>query len=400
MKNSNENLIDYKDTIRDAVLKDSGFIRLVLSSKKNDMIPWIKVAVRPVEIKGRRKHQFSYYDTKKVIVKNYFGDELVAMLDELLAIPFNQITLMTTSSDTNIRITDKGKVLTSTSKPSCNEEPQDLSHDRKKAFPIPDGVPDELLYTLGVMNREGHVRPGMQGKFHQVNEFLLILDRSISEFTSPEQPIHVVDCGSGNAYLTFAAYYYLNMVRGLNVQVSGVEANEKLTQKCIELRDNLGWQGLEFWTMRIADFVPPVPPDVVLSLHACDTATDDAIAQGILWGSKLILAAPCCQHELNTQISSQIFRPIIRHGILKERLADIITDSFRAIVLRIMGYSTDVIQFVDPEHSAKNIMIRAEKKLKPGHKPSVQEYKELKDFWKVTPYIEKLLGEQIDKYLR
>jgi hypothetical protein len=190
------------------------------------------------------------------------------------------------------------------------------------------------------------------------------------------------------------------MVRGLNVHVSGVEANETLTQKCIELRDRLDWRGLDFWTMRIEDFVPTVPPDVVLSLHACDTATDDAIAQGIVWGSKLILAAPCCQHELNTQISSQTFRPVIRHGILKERLADIITDAFRANILRIMGYSTDVIQFVDPEHSAKNIMIRAEKKLNPGHKPSIQEYKELKDFWKVTPYIEKLLGEQIDKYLK
>ncbi|MHB1457205.1 MAG: class I SAM-dependent methyltransferase [Armatimonadota bacterium] len=400
MRNIDKTLADYRESIKDTVLKNDCFIKLVFSNKKSDLIPWIRVVVRPVTIKRRRKQQFSYYDPKKVIVKNYYGDELVEMLDEVLAMPFNQITLMTTSSDTNIRITGKGKALVSTSKPSCDEESLTLAHDRKKDFPIPDGTPNDLLYTLGVMNKEGHVRPGMQGKFHQVNEFLLILDRSISEFASPAQPIHVVDCGSGNAYLTFAAYYYLNMVRGLNVHVSGVESNEELTHKCTELRDKLGWQGLEFWTMRIADFVPPVPPDVVLSLHACDTATDDAIAQGIIWESKLIIAAPCCQHELNTQISSQVFRPVIRHGILKERLADILTDAFRALVLRIMGYGTDVIQFVDPEHTAKNIIIRASKALKPGHHPSVEEYKELKDFWKITPYIEKLLGEHIDQYLR
>lgn len=400
MSNNNEDSINYREIIKNAVLEDNCFIKLVLSGKKGDLIPWIRVVIRPVEIKGRRKQQFSYYDPRKVIVKNYHGDELTAMLDEALSMPFSQITLMTASSDTHIRITDKGKALISTSKPSCDEELPDLSHDRKKAFPIPDGTPNDLLYTLGVMNKEGHVRPGMQGKFHQVNEFLLILDRSISKIASSQKTIHIVDCGSGNAYLTFSAYYYLNMVKSLNVQVSGVEANEELTQKCVELRDTMGWQGLEFWTMRIVDFVPSVPPDVVLSLHACDTATDDAIAQGILWGSKLILAAPCCQHELNTQISSQIFRPVIRHGILKERLADILTDAFRALILRIMGYRTDVIQFVDPEHTAKNIMIRAGKALKPGHHPSVQEYKELKDFWKVTPYIEKLLGTQIDQFLK
>ena len=400
MSNNNEGSVDYKEKIRTAVLTDDCFVRLVLSKKQGDEIQWIRVVVRPVMIKERRKQQFSYYDEKKVIVKNYDGEELAAKLDEALLMPFSQIVLQTTSSNVNMRITRKGKVLISKSKPTCDEEPLVLSHDRKKDFPIPAGTPNELLYALGVMNKEGKVHLRMQGKFNQINEFLLILNRSISKFASPEQAIHLVDCGSGNAYLTFAAYYYLTTVQGLSVQVSGIEANEELTKKCTDLRDRLGWQGLEFWPSRIADFVPSVPPDVVLCLHACDTATDDAIAQGIIWESKLILAVPCCQHELNTQLSSQVFRPVLRHGILKERLADILTDAFRAIVLRIMGYRTEVIQFADPEHTAKNLMIRAEKGLKPGHKPSVQEYLELKDFWKVTPYIEGLLGERLGKYLK
>lgn len=400
MRNSSEGSVDHREMIRTAVLKDDCFAKLVLSRKEDDATPLIRVVVRPVTIKGRRKQQFSYYDAKKVIVKNYYGEELAAKLDEALSMPFTQIMLQTTSYEVNMRITSKGKALISTAKSTCGAESPDLAHDRKKDFPIPDGTPNDLLYALGVMNREGQVRPGMQGKFHQVNEFLLILNRSISGFASPERAIYLVDCGSGNAYLTFAAYYYLSAVRGLIVQVSGVEANEELTKKCIDLRDRLGWQGLEFWTSPIADFAPSVPPDVALSLHACDTATDDAIAQGVLWGSKLILAAPCCQHELNTKLSSQVFRPVLRHGILKERLADILTDTFRALVLRIMGYRTDVIQFVDPEHTAKNLIIRAEKALKPGHQPSIREYIELKEFWAVTPFIERLLGERLDQYLR
>ncbi len=138
----------------------------------------------------------------------------------------------------------------------------------------------------------------------------------------------------------------------------------------------------------------------MLSLHACDTATDEAIAQGIIWGSRGIVAAPCCQHELHSQLGAPSFRPVLRHGILKQRTADILTDALRASVLRIMGHRTDVVEFVSPEHTSKNLMIRAKKGLKPGHRASVQEYQDLKGFWGVEPYVEKLLGDQLARYLR
>lgn len=398
--NNDENRIDYKEIVKDAVLNEDTFLRLTLSNKlHDDGTPWVKITVRPVLIKGKRKMQFSYFDPKKGIAKNLDGDEIMSGLNESLAIPFSQVHVQTMRGDTHIRITRKGRALMTKGKPSCTEQDPTLAHDRTKAYLIPAGTPDSFLYALGITNKQGEVRAGMQGKYHQINEFLRIIEQVIPGIKADGRPIRVVDCGSGNAYLTFAAYHYLHDTCGLDVRVVGIEVNDELTRKCSDLRDTLGWQGLEFKASKIADYVPDEPPDIVLSLHACDTATDDAIARGILWGSQAILASPCCQHELHEQLHAPLFRPILRHGILRERLADILTDAFRALVLRIMGYRTSVIQFVSPEHTSKNLMIRAEKAFKPGHAVSAREYKELKEYWEVSPCIEELLGDDIRRYL-
>ena len=180
----------------------------------------------------------------------------------------------------------------------------------------------------------------------------------------------------------------------------GIDANEELIANCSELRESLGWPEPQFHISTIADFSPPVPPEIVLSLHACDTATDEAIAQGVLWGTRVILAAPCCQHELHEQIQAPLFQPLLRHGILKGRLADLLTDTFRALVLRILGYRTSVFEFVSPEHTSKNLMIRAERGLAPGDRGAIEEYRELKTFWGVSPAIEELLAGEIEPLLR
>jgi len=177
-------------------------------------------------------------------------------------------------------------------------------------------------------------------------------------------------------------------------RLTGVDRNAELIGKCCALRDSLGWDGLEFHVSSIAEFKPAEPPDVVLSLHACDTATDEAIAQGILWKSRVILAAPCCQHELHKQLDAPLFQPLLRHGILRERLADLLTDAFRALVLRIMGYRASVVEFISPEHTAKNLMIQAERGLKPGDAAAIREYHELKRLWNVSPAIEQMMGEE------
>ena len=385
---------DYKTIIKSAVMDECAFLKLSLGGALQGVSPWIKIIVRPVEIKGGRKLQFSYFDGKKDITKNFSGEEVISRLDEVLAIPFSRIHLHSTAGDVNVKITRKGIPVITRTKASSAEEPI-LAHDHVKDQPLP--ASDAFLQAIGIANEQGEIRPGMQAKFRQVNQFLRIIQQTVPKI---EPPIRMVDCGCGSAYLTFAAYHYLRDILALEVKALGIDVSGELIGKCSALRDSLGWQGIGFEVSQIADFKPETPPNVVLSLHACDTATDEAIARGILWGSDVILAAPCCQHELHDQLHLESFRPVLRHGILKERLADILTDAFRASVLRIMGYRASVVEFVSPDATSKNLMIRAEKGLKPGDPRHVAGYEHLKKKLNVLPCIERLIGEDFEKYLQ
>ncbi|MCJ7544186.1 MAG: SAM-dependent methyltransferase, partial [Phycisphaerae bacterium] len=311
----------------------------------------------------------------------------------VLAMPFAHIEVQSTDGDLHIRLTRKGKVLMTRGKPRPPDAAADLAHNRPKDYLLVPREHGAFLRALGIADRRGQVRPTMQGKFAQVNEFLRIIDQTVVPLVRGGGPMCLVDCGCGSAHLTFAAYHFLHDVRGLDVRVAGIDVKADLVRNCEALRDELGWQGLEYSACTIRDFQPPSPVDAVLSLHACDTATDEAIASGVQWTSRVILAAPCCQHELHHQLDAASFRPLLRHGILRERLADLLTDTFRALALRIMGYRTAVVEFVSPEHTAKNLLIRAEAGLKRGQREFVREYATLRDFWKVRPAIEQLLGE-------
>jgi hypothetical protein len=389
-----------KDLVREAVLNEETFLRLTATGKqRGEHLPWARVVARPVEVRGRRRTQFSYFDGKKDITKNYFGDLLREKLDELLVLPFRQFHVQSTDADLYLRVTRKGGATVTRGKPSLAGRAPALAHDRSKSYPISPEGSGEFLQAIGLAGPSGRVRAAMQGKFRQINEFVGMMAETLAVESRSQTPLEIVDCGCGNAYLTFAAYHYLNHLRGASARVTGVDVQEDIIEKCLELRDALGWEGLAFHPSRIAEFSPATQPHLVLSLHACDTATDDAIAQGIRWGSEVILAAPCCQHELHEQLDAPVLRPLLRHGILKQRTADILTDAFRALVLRIMGYRTDVVQFVDPEHTAKNLMIRARKGLKPGDSRFLREYEELKAFWQVEPHIEKLLGDSLTRHL-
>ncbi len=259
------------------------------------------------------------------------------------------------------------------------------------------------------MDAEGRVRSGMRGKFTQVNEFLKLLEHS-GALEAPEgRPLRLLDGASGSSYLSFAAYHYLNDVRHIPATLVGVDVNEKLVAKGNALAGELGYSGIRFVASSIAAYEGEPPPDVVLALHACDTATDEAIARGIAWGSRAILAVPCCQHDLNQQLhrsgapASRPFAPVLRHGILKERLADILTDAFRAHLLRLAGYDTDVVEFVSTEHSGRNLMIRAVRRPAPDvtdarvdhqRQTLAADYGALKALWGVTPYLETLLDKR------
>jgi SAM-dependent methyltransferase len=388
---------DHISLIRSAVLDEDSFLRLTMTAARGAESPWVKVTVRPVRVRGQRRLQFSYFDSRKDITKNYDGDAASAKLDEALAMPFSQFHVQSRSGDLHVRVTRKGRVLIGRGKASRPEHQPSLAHDREKPHLI--SANDSFLHAIGIADAAGKLRPSRAAKFHQINEFLRLMDQVLGPLEAGGA-LEIVDCGCGNAYLTFAAYHYLRDVRGAAVHVVGVDVNGEVISNATGLRDSLGWEGLDFRVSRIGDYHPERPPDLVLSLHACDTATDEAIAQGILWGSRVILAAPCCQHELQTQIKAAVMRPVLRHGILKERTADILTDAFRALILRIMGYRTDVVQFVSPEHTTKNLMIRAVKGLKAGERRFVEEYEELKRFWEVEPVLEGMVGEQLRQALR
>lgn len=390
--------IDYKQLIRDSILRDEDFIKATFSGQhRGRAVPWLRVIVRPVIVRGKRHTQFSYFDAKKDITKNYRDAESVEILEQLIALEFRNVHVQTTHNDVAIAVTHKGKALIHTSSAASRERAANLSHDRQKAALLTAADAAPFLKAIGIMAEDGKIRAHMQSKFRQINEFLKLVQQTgeLEKFNA--LPLHVVDCGCGNAYLTFAFFYYLNHVLDIPTHLTGIDVNGELLTRHAEKSKSLGWPNLTFQTARIVDFEPAVRPDIVLALHACDTATDEALAHGINWQSKLIISAPCCQHHLQMQLEHQPapspFEPVERHSILKERLGDILTDTFRALILRIMGYQTDVVQFVSSEHTAKNLMIRAVRSLKAGDPKFVKEYKELKSFWNVTPYLEHLLGE-------
>ena len=405
--------MDPEEALQDArctVLDDTAFARLTLSDPAPGEAapadgapeggPWVKVSARPVEIRGEKMWQFAFSDGRKEIAKNLGKGGAGPLLDELLP-RFRRVHVQAGSGDLHARVTKKGKVLATRGRPSARPLPQ-ATHNRVKRQPMPSDRPDDLLMATGVMDRNGRVKPAMQGKFRQINEFL----RQVEQALPPgDGPVRIVDCGCGRAWLTFAAWRHLTASLGRPAQLAGVDANAELVAQCIRLRDQLGWEGaaggasgLEFSACPIRDYAPPSPPDYVLSLHACDTATDEALAGAVRWGARAILAAPCCQHELRPLLRMDPpLRPLMRHGILKDRLADLLTDAFRALALRIMGYRARVVEFVDPEHTAKNLLIRAEKTTRPGDARAVEEWKALEGFCGASPSIRGLLGEEFER---
>ena len=426
-----------RQTLRRLVLDEATFRRLTLNTNGAaaaasgaDGGPgapagaWRRVVVRPVQLRGRRHLQFSYFDARRDVTKNYAGREAARQLDSLLDLPARSVSVQTARQTLNVQITKSGKaILHRLSGPTAAPDgasgappapagpaPADLQHNRRKEHPLPEGAPDALLSALGIADDAGRVRPPMRGKFIQVNEFLKLLEHAGALDAPPDAagpgrepaPLRLVDCASGSSYLSFAAYHYLNDLRHTPATLVGIDVNAALVDKSNDLAAELGYGGIRFVASSIADFVPEAPPDVVLALHACDTATDEAIARGIEWGARAILAVPCCQHDLQSRLGRPApYGPVLRHGILRERLADILTDAFRAQILRLAGYDTDVVEFVSTEHSGRNLLIRAVRRSGPGDEDAraarqrqrlAADYEALKALWGVTPHLETLLG--------
>jgi SAM-dependent methyltransferase len=394
---------DYKAVVKNALMDEQAFHKMTLKGHiEENRLPWRQVIVRPVLIKQVRYLQFSYFDAKQDITKNYQGQEAQAKLDELLALPFHAIFVQTTNGNITVQIAKTGKATITRSATTVDAQVQQesLAHDRKKQLALPAGKADTFLQEIGIMNAQGQVLPSMQDKFAQINEFLKLLEHTgelerFKDTKQVEQPVQILDCGCGSAYLSFAVYHYLNDIKGIAAALAGIDVNGTLVDKNTLHSNALRLSHMCFQQSAIINYVPAVPPDIVLALHACDTATDEALVQGILTNARLILCVPCCHHDLHRQLQAVApFQPVFQHGILKKRFADILTDTFRAEILRLMGYKTDVIEFISPEHTDRNIMLRAVKRTAPGDTQTLQAYNALKTFWNVTPYSETLLRER------
>jgi len=384
-----------KEEIRARVLGE-GFMKIVQTVRRNGK--QFKIAMRPVEIGGTKKFQAEMTDDGQVQVKNLDANAAADGLEEIIAQRgARDMHIMTAKGDIHIRVTKKGHVMVSRSA-EMDRIVTVQPHDRVKKLPLTSFESAALLRTIGLADGEGRIRASMRGKYDQVNEFLKVVKETLGE--PGEGVFTVVDCGCGKAYLTISLYFYLTEVLGYpSVRVIGIDRRNDVITAARKMAEQLDVADkVEFMECDLGA-VELDRADMVVSLHACDTATDEALARGVEWKARYILSAPCCQHELQKTLDDQgAFAGLMRQSILRERLCDILTDSFRAMLLRILGFKTQVIEFVSSEATARNIMLKCEYGVKPGQPGPVSEYLNLRDYWKVTPWLETRLAGMLKKH--
>ena len=398
-----------KEEIRVRVLGE-GFMKIVQSVRRGGRT--FRISMRPVEIGGERKFQSEMTDDGQVRVKNLSTDDAAAGLEEIIAQKgARELHLMTATGDLHVRVTKKGHALVSRSAEMARVV-EVRPHDRVKKLPLTSFDSTALLRTIGISDGSGAIRASMRGKYDQVNEFLKVIGDTVAAAPqSQTSPFTIVDCGCGKAYLTLSLYFYMTEVMGCQeVKVVGVDrradviASAKRMAEQLDVADRVVFVESDLSDFNVDEYGPI---SMVVSLHACDTATDEALALGVEWKARYILSAPCCQHELQKTIGAggrrsraeDDFAGLLRQRILRERLCDILTDSFRAQILRILGYRTQVVEFVSPDATARNIMLKCEYGVKPGQSGTVAEYLALRDCWQVKPWLEARLWDRLAKLL-
>jgi len=383
-----ETMENLNDIIRKCFDKNN-IIKIILSNKRKKTLNIKKVDIRPVIIKGERLYQFEFFYDNKATHLNLDSKTSTDKIIELMDINFKQCNIFTSENDINILASKLDKPRIVRHKPTM--EACVPSHDNTKNYIIEDGKPCDFLIELNVMTKDGNVIPKHYSKFRQINRYLEIID-DIYEYLPKNRTIKIIDFGCGKAYLTFAIYHYLKELKNLDVQIIGLDLKKGVIDFCNEKANCLGYTGLKFLLGDIAEYKSDYA-DLVVTLHACDTATDFALMNAVKWNTKVILSVPCCQHELFNQISNDIHEPMLKHGILKDRLTEYLTDGLRGLKLESKGYDVSMIEFTSLEHTSKNILIKA---IKTGHENdakaqnAINEYAKLKDFYQVNPSIDLL----------
>lgn len=353
----------------------------------------LKIKVRPVEIKGLRMIQCESYTKTQVFHENLTLMEAVQRIDHAMG-EFRQMQLSSGENDYTILISKKGKVTIQKRKVAGRKANcSDLSHNRKKHYILQEGIPVPFLQDLGVMTQEGKIVRTKFDKFRQINRFLEFIEDILPQLEKKRE-VTILDFGCGKSYLTFAMYYYLHELKHYDIRIIGLDLKADVIRHCSELAEKYGYEKLTFLEGDIADYEGVDAVDMVVTLHACDTATDYALAKAIGWGAKVILSVPCCQHELNGQMKNEILEPVMKYGLLKERFAALVTDGLRAEYLESAGYHVQVLEFIDMEHTPKNILLRAVKQTgqPEGEKQKKLEYiQKCEEFLQVSPTLGKLM---------
>ncbi len=376
---------------------DENMIQIILSNTKNrELIS--KVKIRPLLIHSGLKFQAEEYIKEKVFHKNFEKKEAKEYILSRLKETFSQIEITTESLRATALLSKQGhltlKIKRLTNDTDNNQPVQrDLSHNRKKKYILEEDKPVPFLIDLGVMTKEGKIVRTRYDKFRQVNRFLEFIE-DIMEMLPKDREVRIIDFGCGKSYLTFAMYYYLKVLNGYDIRVTGLDLKQDVIDHCNLLKDQYQYEKLSFEYGDIADYSGEDHVDMVVTLHACDTATDYALYQAVRWNASVILSVPCCQHELNAQASSTLLAPVFKHGLLKERVNALITDGIRAELLENMGYEVQVLEFIDMEHTPKNILIRAVKKPK-AQKKNMEAVERLIHELHVKPKLQELLKRDL-----
>ena len=337
-------------------------IDMVISGQKNKSEDKaVKVRIRPVILKNEIEYQVSEFVGRKVLHSNHSAADVKKKIIDYMTEDFKQAQINMTDAAATI-LSSKSKTLTCKYKKAGQLKVQrDLSHNRTKKYIIQEGKPVAFMIDLGVMGQDGKIIRTRYDKFRQINRFLEYIEDILPKLDK-ERELTIIDFGCGKSYLTFVLYYYFTEIQKRNVQIAGLDLKADVIKNCNAAAKKYGYENLHFEVGDINGYRTDAPVDMVVTLHACDTATDYALYNAIMWNARMILSVPCCQHELNGQIQSEDLGLMTRYGIIKERFAALATDAIRANLLECCGYKTQVLEFVDFAHTPKNLLIRAVKK--------------------------------------
>ena len=377
---------------------DRNLRQIVISgARKKDGIS--RVRIRPVLIKEKLMFQCTKTLGPKEFHDNHEKIETIVLAEEWLLNGFRQLQLESMKGTVNILVSKKGKCtikekINENIKNSCSGQEgcrdQELTHNRKKRYILEEGKPVDFLVDLGVMTKEGKIVHARYDKFRQINRFLEFIEDILPRLAK-DREVTILDFRCGKSYLTFAMYYYLHELKKYDVRIIGLDLKEDVIANCSQLGKKYGYEKLSFYQGDIASYEGVNQVDMVVTLHACDTATDFALAKAVSWGASVILSVPCCQHELNGQIANEVLAPVFSYGVLKERMAALMTDGLRAQMLECAGYDTQILEFIDMEHTPKNLLIRA---VYTGRKKdNRKELRTCLDQFHLQPTLENLLFE-------